>query len=399
VTWGKAMEFLMGAPAQNFMLSGDGPKNAESREMMKSALYIQDWSKEVQKYYEMITTKLLKEKSCKIADFNQVDIIRDVVNLAHVHFCSELFMLPLKTDERPGVFTENELYLIMSVVYALVFFDVDPAASFPLHVKAQAATQQLGRLVQANVEEIKHGGVLSSVMQAIWPEESPLKHYGKHMIQRLLASGMDAKTLVWGHILGTAGGMVANQGQLFGQTIEYFLTEGIEQLPRIKELANEDTDESFEKLMHYFLEGSRLYGETGVYRDVAKPTELQDFDHTIKVNEGDRLFIDLRTASRDPAAFPNPDSFDPTRPIDSYIHLGSGPHQCLGLPMVRVSLTTMLKEVAKLEGLRPALGPQGKVHKVAKPLFPGDKYPYHGYLTEDQHSYWPFPCSLKVNWD
>ncbi|OCK95012.1 heme peroxidase [Cenococcum geophilum 1.58] len=399
VTCGKAMEFLMGAPAQNFMLSGDGPKNAESRKMMERALYIQDWNKEVQKYYEMITTKLLKEKSCKIADFNQVDIIRDVGNLAHLHFCSELFMLPLKTDERPGVFTENELYLIMSAVFALVFFDFDVAASFPLHVKAQAATQQLGKLVQANVEEIKLGGVLSSVMQAIWPEESPLKHYGKHMIQRLLASGMDAKTLVWGHILGTAGGMVANQGQLFGQTIEYFMTEGAEQWPRIKELANEDTDESFEKLMHYFLEGSRLYGETGVCRDVAKATELQDFGRTIKVNEGDRLFVNLRAASRDPAAFPNPDSFDPTRPIDSYIHLGSGPHQCLGLPMTRISLTTMLKEVAKLEGLRPALGPQGKVHKVAKTLFPGEKYPYHAYLTEKQDSYWPFPCSLKVNWD
>ena len=392
VTWGTAMEFLMGAPARNFMLSGDGPKNAESRKMMESALYIQDWNKEVQKYYETITTKLLKEKSCKIADFNQVDIIRDVGNLAHLHFCSELFMLPLKTDKRPGVFTENELYLIMSAVFALVFFDVDVAASFPLHVKAQAATQQLGKLVQANVEEIKLGGVLSSVMQAIWPEESPLKHYGKHMIQRLLASGMDAKTLVWGHILGTAGGMVANQGQLFGQTIEYFMTEGAEQWPRIKELANEDTDESFEKLMHYFLEGSRLYGETGVCRAVAKATELQDSGRTIKVNEGDRLFVNLRAASRDKAAFPNPDSFNPTRPIDSYIHLGSGPHQCLGLPMTRVALTTMLKEVAKLEGLRPALGPQGKVHKVAKTSPLGEKYPYHAYLTENQDSYWPFPC-------
>jgi len=58
--------------------------------------------------------------------------------------------------------------------------------------------------------------------------------------------------------------------------------------------------------MHYFLEGSRPYGETGVYRDVAKATELQDFGRTIKINEGDRLFVNLRAASRDPAAFPSP---------------------------------------------------------------------------------------------
>lgn len=401
VTWGTAIEFLMGPPAKDFMLAGDGPKNAQSRKIMQDALYIKDWNLEVKKYYETTTARLLKEKSCKIADFHQVDIIRDIGNLAHLHFCAELFMLPLKTDERPGVFSESELYLIMSAVFALVFFDVDVAASFPLHVKARDATQTLGKLVQANVEEIKAGGVLSSIMQTIWPEETPLKHYGKHMIQRLLASGMDAKTLVWGHILGTAGGMVANQGQLFGQTLEFFLTtkEGAEQWPKIKDLAKQESDEAFDELMHYFLEGSRMFGETGVFRDVAKATEVQDSGRTIKLKEGDRIFVNLRQVSHDSVAFPSPDKFDPTRPIDSYIHLGSGPHQCLGLPMTRVALTTMLKEVAKLEGLRPALGPQGKVHKVAKSLFPGEKYPYHAYLTENQDSYWPFPCSLKVNWD
>ncbi|ORX99277.1 heme peroxidase, partial [Clohesyomyces aquaticus] len=33
VTWGKAMEFLMGSAAKDFMLAGDGPKNASSRAM------------------------------------------------------------------------------------------------------------------------------------------------------------------------------------------------------------------------------------------------------------------------------------------------------------------------------------------------------------------------------
>ncbi|KAF2808683.1 heme peroxidase [Mytilinidion resinicola] len=401
VTWGKNIEFLMGSPAKDFMLAGDGPKNAQSRKMMKDALYTKDWNAEVKAYYETTTKKLLKGKSVKIADFTQVDIIRDVGNLAHLHFCSELFMLPLKTDEKPGVFTEAELYLIMSAVFALVFFDVDVAASFPLHVKAQKATALLGKLVQANVEEIKHGGVLSSVMHSIWPDNSPLKDYGKHMIERLLDSGLDVKTLVWGHILGTAGGMVANQGQLFGQTIEFFLNDplGKEQWPNVQALAKLDTDEAFDTLMHYFLEGSRLYGETGVLREVAKAVEIQDGDRTIQLKEGDRVFVNLRSVSHDAAAFPNPEAFDPTRDIDSYVHLGSGPHECLGLPMTRVALTTMLKEVARLPGLRPALGPQGLVHKVAKEMFEGEKWPYHAYLTEKYDSYWPFPCSLKVNYD
>lgn len=39
VTWGKAMEFLMGPKAGNFMLAGDGPLNAKSRDLMEQQMY------------------------------------------------------------------------------------------------------------------------------------------------------------------------------------------------------------------------------------------------------------------------------------------------------------------------------------------------------------------------
>lgn len=395
VIWGKAMEYIMGDAAKDFMLAGDGPKNQKSREMVSKALYISEWDKEVRAYYAGKTKQLLAEKSAKIADFNQVDIIRDIGNLAHVHFCAELFMLPLKTKERPhGIFTEAELYLIMSSVFALIFFDVDPAGSFPLHVKAHKATHLLGDVVEKNVRAIAHSGFLSSVMQAIWPHESVLKSYGKHMIKRLLESGMDPKQLTWGHILGTAGGMVSNQGQLFGQTIEYFLLgAGKKHWADIQKLAHDDSDAAFEKLMHYVMEGSRLNGETGVIRAVAKETSITEAGTTTTLKPGDAVFVNLRAASHDPAIFPNPDEVDITRPLDSYIHLGYGPHQCLGLPMTRITLTTMLKEIAKLKNLRPAKGPQGMVHKVEKKMSKDkEEYPYHAYLTENWDMYFPFPC-------
>jgi len=399
VVWGKAMEYIMGPAAAEFMLAGDGPKNTASRQMMSKALYISDWDKEVRNYYTLKMQQLLKEKSAKIADFNQVDIIRDVGNLAHVHFCSELFMLPLKTDDRPyGIFTEAELYLIMSSVFALIFFDADPASSFPLHVKARKATQVLGNIVEKNVAAIANSGILSSIIQTIWPHESVLKSYGVHMIKRLLETGMDPKQLVWGHILGTAGGMVSNQGQLFAQTLEFYLLgAGKEHWAAIQELAKQDSEEAFEKLMHYTMEGGRLNGETGVIRVVAKETPITEAGHTTNLAHGSTVFVKLRTASHDAEIFPNPDSVDITRSLNSYIHLGHGPHQCLGLPMTRVALTTMLKEVAKLKNLRPAKGPQGKIHKVAKKMEAGEeKYVYHAYLTENQDMYFPFPCGKSI---
>lgn len=398
VTWGDAMEYIMGKSSRDFMLAGDGKKNAESREMVKKALYISDWDKEVRSYYTAKTRELLAEKSAKIADFNQIDIIRDVGNLAHVHFCAELFMLPLKTEERPhGIFTEAELYLMMSGVFALIFFDVDPAGSFPLHLKAHKATEVLGSVVAKNVEAIAHSGILSRITQAIWPHDSALKSYGIHMIERLLKSGIEPEKLVWGHILGTAGGMVSNQGQLFGQTLDYYLLgAGQKHWADIQKLAHDDSEAAFEKLQRYFLEGSRLAGETAVIRQTAKATTVTDSGRTIDLKAGDRVFVNLRAASHDPAVFPNPDEVDLNRPMDSYIHLGYGPHQCLGLPMTKVSLTVMLKEVAKLKNLRPAKGAQGKLHKVEKKMYPGEKYPYHAYLTENWDMYFPFPCGKFI---
>lgn len=396
VVWGAAMEYLMGQSAKDFMLAGDGPKNTASREMVSKALYVNDWEKEVRSFYASKTKELLAEKSAKIADFNQVDIIRDVGNLAHVHFCAELFMLPLKTDERPhGIFTEAELYLVMSSVFALIFFDVDPAGSFPLHVKAHKATQLLGNIVEKNVESISKFGFLHSISSAIWPKDTALKSYGIHMIKRLLKSNMPAPELVWGHLLGTAGGMVSNQGQLFSQTLEYYLLgAGKSHWPAIQALAHDDSDAAFEKLMHYTMEGGRLNGETAVLRAVATPTSIRtSTGTTTDLKPGDSVFVNLRAVSHDPTIFPNPDEVDITRPLDAYVHLGHGPHQCLGLPMARITLTTMLREVARLKNLRPAPGPQGKIHKVVKKVgTQEDKYAYHAYLTENQDLYFPFPC-------
>lgn len=398
VVWGRAMEYLMGEPAKNFMLAGDGPANAQSRQMVQKALYISDWEKEVRKFYTEKTRELLKEKSANIADFMQVDIIRDIGNLTHVHFCAELFMLPLKTDERPhGIFTEAELYLIMASVFITIFFDVDPAGSFPLHIKAHAATKLLGDIVEKNVASIARSGIMSSIIQAIWPHDSELKNYGIHMIKRLLDADKDSKNLVWGHLLGTAGGMVANQGQLFGQTIEYYLCneEGKKHWPAIQKLAQDDSEEAFEKLMHYTLEGGRLNGETAILRAVAKDTSVTEGGKTSELKAGSTVFVNLRAVSHDPTVFPNPDAVDLNRPLDSYVHLGHGPHKCLGEPMTRITLTTLLREVARLKNLRCAKGPQGKIHKVEKPISGtegGDKYPYHAYLTENQDMFFPFPC-------
>jgi cytochrome P450 len=394
------IELLLGKPGKEFLAASGDPKNIESRKTLEKALYLDGkWESEVREYYEEITEKLMDEKAYKIGTKkNQVDIIRDIGNLTHIHFAAEMFSLPLKTEERPlGVFTEHELYLIMAGVYTSTFFDIDPANSFALRKKTEKATKCLGDLMEVNVSEIAVGGVLSRLMSAIFPDDHPLKDYGTQMIKRLIKSGLDLKQLVWGHIIGTMGALTARQGQLFAQTLEYFLTEGKEHMPAINKLAKDTSDAAFEKLMRYIIEGVRLSGEPGVYRTVTKACEIKDGDRVLKLQPGDRLLLNIRAASRDATAFPNPDKVVLDRPLDAYISLGATSHQSLGDGISRVALTAMFKVIGKLDNLRPAKGGQGIIHKIYAPypeLGEKPKGPwYHVYLTENHDRLWPFPQS------
>lgn len=254
VTWGKKLEFILnrdGHPyGRDFMLSGDRPANAQSRKMVGNALYRDKWKSEVRSFYEDITLQLLKRKSYKIAGVNQVDVVRDVSNLAQIHFCAHIFSLSLKTESNPrGVFTEQELYQIMALVFTCIFYDVDVTKAFQLEQASRKVAQQLGELVMANVELVHKSGFFADIVDRIHRHDT-LTDYGVHMIERLLDSGLPVKEIVWTHILPSASSMVANQAQLFIQCLDFYLEpENAHHLAEIQRLSKEDTAESDELLL------------------------------------------------------------------------------------------------------------------------------------------------------
>lgn len=77
VMWGDATAFVFGKNGFDFMLSGDTPLHSKQRETMAKSLYRDQWHKHVKEFYEDITLQLLRDKSCKIAGINQVDITRE----------------------------------------------------------------------------------------------------------------------------------------------------------------------------------------------------------------------------------------------------------------------------------------------------------------------------------
>ena len=167
----------------------------------------------------------------------------------------------------------------------------------------------------------------------------------------------------------------------------YLSDEGLKHLPAIRELAKTDTPEADDKLMHYVMEGIRLNGTFGSYRQSKVSTTINDGDRQIPVKPGDKIFCSFVGANRDPVHFPNPNEVRLDRPLESYIHYGIGDHRCLGTDASRVALTAMLRVVAGLKNLRRAPGPQGQLKKIPR------EGGFYIYCTENWGSYFPFPMS------
>ena len=282
----------------------------------------------------------------------------------------------------------------MALIFICIFNDVDPASSFPLRQAARKLTQQLGEIVETLVVAEAKGPTVVKTILGYLHKHSTLSDFGLHMTQKLFESGLSAKDIIWSQILPTAGGMIANQAQLFAQCLDFYLEpKNVEHLQEINKLAQLDNNDADEKLLRYFMEGVRISATVGVFRNVAGATTIEDGDRKIGVIPGDEVFVDCVTASQDPVTFPEPEKVKLDRPMDSYLQYGHGPHQCLGYDISKLAMTTMLKTVGKLENLRRAPGAQGLIKKIPGP---GG---VTRYMTADHSRYFPFPTTMKVRWD
>jgi cytochrome P450 len=82
----------------------------------------------------------------------------------------------------------------------------------------------------------------------------------------------------------------------------------------------------FDTPLHLF---TRYALEDLVYQDVV-------------LKRGDRVGLLLAAANRDPARFPNPDRLDPARAPNPHVAFGGGIHFCIGAPLARLELATVL---------------------------------------------------------
>jgi cytochrome P450 len=96
----------------------------------------------------------------------------------------------------------------------------------------------------------------------------------------------------------------------------------------------------------------RYDGPNGVQaRIVGQDCEL----HGKTLKAGERVFIQLNAANRDPRAYPDPDRVDLARSGPPHLAFGFGAHICLGFPLARLEGQIALPAVlARWPGLEPA---------------------------------------------
>ena len=71
------------------------------------------------------------------------------------------------------------------------------------------------------------------------------------------------------------------------------------------------------------------------------------------IPQGEGVWASLLAANRDPAQFPDPDTFDITRDPNRHIAFGNGIHYCVGAPLARlegtIAISTLLDRISALE--------------------------------------------------
>lgn len=192
------------------------------------------------------------------------------------------------------MYTEDELYAVLTLIYITVFLDIDPVKSFPQRQATKTVAEQLGKLIERSVAR---GG----------DDPGGLRSHGLDMVKEATKGGMSHAEVAWGIVLPTAVAFVPAQGTVFAQAVDFYLTEGKQHIMQIHQLARQSSSkETDARLLGYAMEGIRLSG-LGACREAAMSDVIrEDNGRTVHVSSGTRVLVSF-------VRYPSPHPLSPPK--------------------------------------------------------------------------------------
>ncbi|KAI5480215.1 fatty acid oxygenase PpoA [Pseudohyphozyma bogoriensis] len=382
-------------------------KHRRDREIMSNAVFYQGWEQDIKEFYSYNCARYLQSASWTYdgGKTRTVDVVRDVFPTTIVSWVAHNFGLPLKTEEnKRGLFTPGELYLVLSAFFTFVFLNFDPVTGFKLREAAVTHSGLLGGIVGIRFAQILGtpppvDNIARKIQDLLLGPDANAFVMGKHareFYSRLLKSDrpLDQLSASAQSIMVAS---TANQAEVAAHVINFYLRpENKKHYDAIVAAANSTEANSDAILLAYIYEAMRLDPQVpGIPRLAGEDATIKDGNNQVKVRQGDMIFCSMWHGNRDPAVYPEPDEVNPNRPKSSYKLWGSGIHTCLGAGLVDVSMPAMIREVFKLKNVRRAPGNAGQLFRIHQELA---ETPVPVYIAPTG-SFVPFPASLSIVWD
>ncbi|GJE97837.1 heme peroxidase [Phanerochaete sordida] len=393
--------------AQNhgfFLMFDDEKQHARDAAWAKQALF-PNGQQSIEVYaqaYKRIAENLLKSSSYTMDGIpgTRVDIVGNVINLISVQFVADhLLGVPLKTKADPkGLFTPQEVYDMLSLLYTCALMDVQPEHVWLLEHSALQVVDTLREIITQNVKDLSAWNPVSQVVDFIssfvWPAE-PRKPFHE-FLARLQTGGRSTSEIV-AQALGLAirGSMPFAQG--VAQIVDFYMDDArSKERAEIVRLAQADSKDPQQQalLLGYIREAQRLSPQTSaLLRGVKSPSAIPVAEgKTVSVQPGDLVFASIKNAHLNPKDFPDPLTVNPLRPAEKYQLQGSGFQDGFGTDFSERTVAEVIKVIFRLKNLRRAESAAGKLAGFSLDVY-GTNSPV--YLDDTGNlTYWPGSMTL-----
>ncbi|KIX02119.1 uncharacterized protein Z518_08058 [Rhinocladiella mackenziei CBS 650.93] len=327
-------------------------------------------------FYKDTIASLVKSESYQVGGTRQVDVIRDVFNVAHARFVANVFFLPLGSNGKGrNKYDEFDIITLLSAVYACTSPEQSSAHRFVIMKKKQRGIRQLAEHVQEDVDGLIRGnfGLHShSTVQ--------LRSYATQAIQAVSKSGLSPTEIVWSQILPLAARIFVTQSRASAEGIDYLFGGGQAKFQDLQELPRTGTTSSG-KFQSCVDDICRILPSTPLFRQAASSKIIVDEGRQVELFPGQ---IVLCEACRQTAVTGDGGTTSEANgPVAVEISLGAQ----LGKAIV----SAMLEVLCQLHKVSRPAGATGRLRRLRQDNT-------ITYLNVEESTSIPHPSSMKVNW-